>query len=537
MKSLSRFLVLAFCLLSVITLNAQEAPDITLESPYNTMLVHLYYLQPDSEDRAKAAQTIYGIADSIKAEKLAVRLKQILDGKGLYVRLNQLPQENDYTDSTTQKHYYTPFPQDLPEVYLERIDGKWYYSKETIANIPALHKSVYPLGSDLLINAFPGFGQKTFLGLRLWQYLGALILLLLVFLLHLFLSRLLNPLVERLSQSKLYPSLISRKLTFRIARYLSILLLLQLLKILLPLLQLPIEAANVVMVILKVFTSVMVILVGLRILDIILLYAGRVTEGTNSKMDDQLLPILKRTLQVIVVVLGIVHVLRLLDVNITALIAGISIGGLALALAAQDTVKNLIGSAMIFVDRPFQIGDWIEGSGFAGTVLEVGFRTTRIQMVDSSIISVPNGTIANLAITNLGVRVFRLYNTTVGLTYDATPDKIEEYMEGLKRMVIAHPKLSNEGYYVRFKELADSSLNIMFRARIETNDYNEELKIKEEINLGLMRLASAVGVSFAFPSTSVYVETMAAPKPKNEKSSNDTSSLDDFIKDFEKRVS
>ncbi|MCB0640263.1 MAG: mechanosensitive ion channel family protein, partial [Phaeodactylibacter sp.] len=217
MKSLRRLTLLALCSIFTLPLSAQEAPEITLESPHNTMLVHLYYLQQDSYEPAKAARTLYGVQDSAKASKLAIKLKQVLDGKGLYVRLNQLPQENGYTDSTTQKHYYTPFPDVLPQVYLERINGKWYYSRETVAEIPELHKGVYPFGSDLLVNLLPGFGQQEFMGLKVWQYLGAIILLFLIYLLHELLRRLLNPLVDRLSRSRLYPSLISKKLTHRIA--------------------------------------------------------------------------------------------------------------------------------------------------------------------------------------------------------------------------------------------------------------------------------------------------------------------------------
>ncbi|MCB0640262.1 MAG: mechanosensitive ion channel family protein, partial [Phaeodactylibacter sp.] len=290
-----------------------------------------------------------------------------------------------------------------------------------------------------------------------------------------------------------------------------------------------------VMVLLRIISVLLFILISLRILDVVLLYVGRVTAGTNSKLDDQLLPIVKRTVQVIIVILGIVQILRLMDVNITALIAGISIGGLALALAAQDTVKNLIGSAMIFVDRPFQIGDWIQGSDFAGAVMEVGFRTTRIQTLDSSIISVPNGTIANMSVTNLGVRVFRIYNTTLGITYSSTPEQVEQFMTGLRQMIQAHPLIMPEGFLVRFTELANSSLNIMFRCRIQTNDYDEELRVKQELNLGFLRLARAVGVSFAFPSTSVYVESMAAAAEAADNSPAPTS-LDAFVEDFKKRV-
>ena len=195
-----------------------------------------------------------------------------------------------------------------------------------------------------------------------------------------------------------------------------------------------------------------------------------------------------------------------MNVNVTALIAGVSIGGLALALAAQDTVKNLIASALIFVDKPFQIGDYVIAGGQEGTIVEVGFRSTRIQQVDTSIITIPNGTIANMPITNLGVRQSRLFNIMIGVTYDTPPEKIEAYIGQLKELVLNHPRTKNEPFYVHLREMAGSSINIMFRCYIDTTAFPEELQIKEEIYLEIIRIAQQLGVNFAFPSQSIYIE-------------------------------
>ena len=126
-----------------------QAPSPTLESPYNTVLVHLYYLQPGSYQPAIAGQT-FQMTDSLKAQRLAIQLKQVLDGRGLFVHLNLLPQETDYIDSLTERPFYTPFPQELPEVYLEKTDDKWYYSQQTANAIPKLHRDLYPFGTDFV---------------------------------------------------------------------------------------------------------------------------------------------------------------------------------------------------------------------------------------------------------------------------------------------------------------------------------------------------------------------------------------------------
>jgi len=194
------------------------------------------------------------------------------------------------------------------------------------------------------------------------------------------------------------------------------------------------------------------------------------------------------------------------------LIAGISIGGLALALAAKDTVGNLIGSLMIFIDKPFQIGDFIEVGGQFGTVVEVGFRTTRIQTIDSSVISIPNGSIANTTLMNMGIRVYRLLDTKISITYDTPPELIEVYVAGLRELVRRHPKTLEEKSLIFLNGLANSSLDIFFRVYLRAATYDEELAIREDILLHAIRLAQRLGVRFAFPSTSLYVEQFPGQK-------------------------
>jgi MscS family membrane protein len=210
---------------------------------------------------------------------------------------------------------------------------------------------------------------------------------------------------------------------------------------------------------------------------------------------------------ILVIFVGaLLQILSLFEVNITALIAGVSIGGLAIALAAQDAVKNFIGSIMIFADKPFQIGDYIVGSGFEGEVKEVGFRTTRIQALDTSIVAVPNGSIANMNIENKGVRVMRLFNTVINLTYESKPEQLKNYVSDLKQLIIDHPRVADENYYVHIKELANSSINVMFRAYLNVPGYADELALKEELIYVIMELAEKNGLDFAFPSQTVYMK-------------------------------
>ena len=489
-----------------------EGPTPELISPYNTIYTHLWYLQPDTYQPEIAAMVIHPGGDSLKRVNQSIKLKQILDGKGLYVHLNQLPTDSNWLDTLSNKHYYTLFPKELPQVYLEKIDGKWYYSKESVNAIKALHKSVYPFGTDLLLNLFPGSTGKKVLGLAPWQYLAILSLLLVGIILFMVLKWMIEILIGIISTRRLKYLSLEKKLQGQLARLFSLVFVFSLIRLFLPALQLPILQSEWAFTGIKILMSIFVMLIFLRLVDILTHYLDLFAEKTESKMDDQLIPLVERGLQLIVVLFAIIQILRLLNVNVTALIAGISIGGLALALAAQDTVKNLLGSFMIFFDKPFQVGDWVSGSGFEGTITEVGFRSTRIQTVDSSIISVPNGVLANLSVENKGIRVFRLLRMNIGVTYDTPIELAQTFIDGLRQVALNHQKVRSEGYYIYMNQFENSSLNILFRVQLDTQDYNEELMLREEIIFKIIELAESLGIRFAFPSSTIYIEQFPEKK-------------------------
>ena len=190
------------------------------------------------------------------------------------------------------------------------------------------------------------------------------------------------------------------------------------------------------------------------------------------------------------------------------LLAGLSIGGLAFALAAQDTVKNFFGSLMIFVDKPFQVGDWITSGDVDGTVEEVGARSTRIRTFANSVIYVPNGNLANATIDNHGLRVMRRFYTTITITYDTPPDLIETFVNGLKSIIINHPNTSKEKYEIHLNDFGASSLNIMFYIFFTVPTWSEELAARHDVISKIIRLAHELGIQFAFPTQTLHIENM-----------------------------
>ena len=498
----------------------QDAPSGNLSTPQEVAHQHLYYLDKDHYDLTKSAAALVGSTKRVTEETkdLAIKLKQILDGKGLMIREDLIPDNPDYIDSTSGNAVYVPFPVLLPEVYItrpllsnnkrvRRYASYWRYDASTVERIPELHRSVYPLGSHLLLELLPKGGQ-TFLGLQSWQYLAILILLVLGFLLHLVVSFVLSWVFKLLANSRLGRNHFDESLVQNIARLLSYVIVAYVLFIFLPVLMLPVWISFYLLSGLRVFNTVFAVLMVLNAVELARSYFEMVVEQTENTSDDQLLPIFMRIIKAVVIVVGAIHVLAVFQVDLTALIAGLSIGGLALALAAQDTVKHLIGSVMIYLDRPFQLGDFITSGEISGTVEDIGFRSTRIRTPDSSLISVPNGALADMVVNNIGSLKFRRFKTTIGVAYYTPPELIEAFVEGLRSLNEAHPLTRTDQVFIYLNNMGGSSIDILFMVYFQTTDFALDLKLKEELILAILKLAEAMNVHIAFPSTSVYVESL-----------------------------
>jgi MscS family membrane protein len=229
---------------------------------------------------------------------------------------------------------------------------------------------------------------------------------------------------------------------------------------------------------------------------------------TETKMDDQLVPVIRTSLRGAVAAIGVLFVLSNLDVNIASLIAGVGLLGLAVALAAQDTVKNFLGGMTIFADKPFQIGDWIVIGDVEGTVEEVGLRSTRVRTFHNSIVTVPNYTFTDNNVDNMGARTWRRYSTTLGLSYSTTPEQMQAFVEGVRAVIRANQGMRTDYYIVEFKGFGASSLDVMLYCFINARDWNEELRTRHVLNLDIVRLAQRLRVQFAFPTQTLHVDSV-----------------------------
>ncbi len=478
----------------------------SLASPYHTVRTHLYYLQPGSYVPELSGKA-FPVRNVDSAVRLAVQLKQILDARGLYVDLSRLPDDPDYRDSTTGRPMYVLF-KELPDVYVVRYNGVWKYSWQTVASLPALMRSTFPWGTHRLVDRFALYGGgRVVMGLWVWQWVGLGILVGGMFLLY-----------------GLLRLLIGRLLRYWVARYLSPhvarsylrpfmgvmiwLIILYLWRLLFPVLQLPISVTHATLRFLEVAYPIVWTILAYRVVQMLMARLWEIVRQSHSVMDDQLMPLFDKLVRGVVILTGIFFVLKGLGLDVWTLLAGISIGGIAVALAAQETLQHVIGTVIIFLDRPFRIGETIATPDFEGVVERVGFRSTQIRKFDNSVIYVPNGTLINSLISNWDRRRYRRWKATFGLTYDTPPSKIALFVEGLKGIIERHPDTRKDFYLVRFVEMADYSLNVMMVVYVVGgNDWEREMKVRHEILSEVLDMAKSIGVSFAFPTQTVEVIT------------------------------
>jgi MscS family membrane protein len=243
---------------------------------------------------------------------------------------------------------------------------------------------------------------------------------------------------------------------------------------------------------------------GHRLVDIFALYFEKKAKETETKFDDILVPLLKKTALVVVYTLGLVFILHTLTVNVTSLIAGLGIGGLAFAFAAKDTLANLFGSMMLVIDRPFDVGDIIKSGDIHGTVVEVGFRSTRLRTFHDSMVSVSNGQLANQIIDNLGRRRFRRFEQILNLVYSTPIQKIEDFCVEIRHLVENTPSTKKEEIYVNFFNIGSSSLDIRIIIFFETDDFQKEVDERHAFLINILKLASQMDIEFAYPTQTIF---------------------------------
>ena len=226
--------------------------------------------------------------------------------------------------------------------------------------------------------------------------------------------------------------------------------------------------------------------------------------GSNHKSTTRMMPVVRRTILVIVWIIGIVMALSNVGVNISALLGTLGIGGIAFALAAQDTIKNIFGAFTILTDKPFAIGDTIKIDSFEGTIIDVGVRSTKMRTYDKRIVTFPNYKISDASIENVSSEPMRRIVMQLGLTYDTTPEKMSEALSILREMPNKVQYVSPKDVVTNFTDFQDSALIITFIFFIEKK--GDIGKVRSNVNMEILTSFNKAGLNFAFPSQTLYVE-------------------------------
>jgi MscS family membrane protein len=222
------------------------------------------------------------------------------------------------------------------------------------------------------------------------------------------------------------------------------------------------------------------------------------------------MPLIKRTLAAFVIVFGVLMVVKSLGVDVGAVLAGLGIGGLAFAFAAQDTIANLFGSFVVVMDQPFKVGETVKIGAQTGTVEDIGLRSTRLRLVDRSLVVIPNKLVAAEPVVNLSRFTSRRVEQTLNLTYTTTPAQMEVFVADLREVIHREKQVDPASIVVAFHQMGTSSLEILVVYATLSPDFLAHLQLRERLNLAFLRVVAARGLAFAYPTHTLQLESATA---------------------------
>ncbi|WP_233130791.1 mechanosensitive ion channel family protein [Sphingomonas jeddahensis] len=260
---------------------------------------------------------------------------------------------------------------------------------------------------------------------------------------------------------------------------------------------------------------------GLRLVDAIADVAIARMHRRSRRQAVSVVSLLRRAAKILLLVFSVVAVLDTFGIDVTTGIAALGIGGIALALGAQKTVENLVGSVTVIADRPIQVGDFCRVGDVVGTVEDVGIRSTRIRTNDRTVVTIPNGDFSSRQIENFAKRDRFLFAPVIGIEYNNSADKVREAVAIIEEVLVGHDKVLQDGPRARFTNFGENSLDIEVFSYIDVSDFGESTVIRQELLLSIYERLSAAGIGIAFPTRTIFLAPpptppIAAPAGDNE---------------------
>ena len=459
-------------------------------------------------DHERALQYLNTKKTGPGAQKIISSLKTVLE-KGFSGKAPQLssnPEGNldDNLPPTQERIGTVETSSGKLEIILERVQPGggppvWVFSAATLDKIPEPYEEVSARGIDAYL---PKFLVNTwFLWFPLWNWLLILLIIPVTFALSTLLTRLLASLFLLYVRRKFkepsgqrFAGLTGpvRLLLFAAAVY-----------------GISLISQSILISAFLAYASLTLSVLGatwlcLRFIDILFdLREKRMIAASSERLS--LMQLGKKLIKILMVMTGALIIFYMAGINLTAVIAGLGVGGIAVALAAQKTLENLIGGITIVTDQPIRVGDFCRVGDYQGTVLAVGLRSTRIRTLAQTVVSIPNGQLAVMSIENFSLRNKIWFNHTLGLRYETTPEQLRYILAEIRRMLHEHPKVESTSARVRFIGFGNSSLNLEVFAYVYEAEYTAFLPIQEELLLKIMDIVGESGSGFAFPSRTTYL--------------------------------
>lgn len=505
------------------------------ESPSATLLT--FVVAMDDSDKARditravQCMDISGIVPEA-ARELAAKLFQCID-RIEYIDFDRLtgpgPEETSWTFYPREIRFLSSqvinrynevqgLAPDASIVLTRQANGAWRFSAETVAGIDDFRDRIRSLErvkekrdvketltvAQVIESFWPVyFADHSFLRIKYWQWisLGAMVFfgVLLDYSVRFLLIIMSKRMIARRGGEASHETLKRTVRPFGLAAA----ALLWLFGI--SLFGLPVPALKFLVPAVKFFAILAVVWAAYRLTDLISEVLSGMAAKTESKFDDLLIPLLRKTVKIIITVFGFIYLADSLDVPLAPLLTGIGIGGAGFAFAAKDTVEHFFGSLTVIADRPFQVGDWVVIGDTEGTVEVVGFRSTRIRTFYNSLVTVPNGTLVRAVVDNFGERKYRRWTTHLNLTYDTSPEKIDAMCQGVRELIRLHPYTRKDYYQVWMHQMSAHSLDVLVYVFFETPDWQTELRERHRLILDIIRLADQLGVKFAFPTQTLHM--------------------------------
>lgn len=490
---------------------AQPAPEDPLgrESPRGTVLG--FIKAAGAENYERAAQYLDARKNPRAAEELAMQLTVILDRRLSAADIDLLsakPEGNldDDLPPNLDRVGEVRGSRGPVEILLERVQRGgdppiWLVSAKTLGAVSALYDEIRPFWFERHMPK--EVREFRLLDLPLWQWIALIlavpIVLAFTWLLSRLLFRILRPLLLRLTGERADADLA------RVTAPVRLLTLALAIGLWLSLTSLPLLTRFFwarVAVAAAVFGLTWLLI---RLVDIAAELTQTHLRQLNQPARVAIAQLARRLTKVVVVFLGVLVLLYLANLDLTAALAGLGIGGIAVAFAAQKTLESLFGGILIIMDQPVRVGDFCKIGNVTGTIEDIGLRSTRIRTLDRTVVSVPNGQMAAENLENFGVRDKIWFRPTLCLRYETTADQIRYVLAEIRQMLYAHPMVENESARIRFIRFGGSSLDLEIFAYVLTSDYSRFLEVQEDLLLRIMDIVEASGTGIAFPSQTTYL--------------------------------